>query len=380
MKLQWLLLVLTLFIGCIGGPEESPSPGAIVETNPATPTPAPTAVPPAPEPTVELIDTVTVTPDENFPEPGYGGFCRFGHVTSTDTFMVTFNNGNLQGTYFKEYTTGMEETGRHGTVHWPSTDIATVMVDDKFYLLNGHPDGWELFRFDGATTEEEKSVVIKRDREHEIGNDQMLAYVNGMLDASSIYDPYIDPNPVKVKLQYTPFDEDGTIDEGTHHRFYTLDLEPVGGLHILDDTQNINGMSALYVDGIYYFITSNKFLGDLIVMKYDEDLKYLGAKKLAEYGQWSQGSVYDKERERFYVAYIQNQFGTNIQLAIFDFEWNLIENIKVTQPGADASVGRPSVFMHDEKLYVSYDRETFDTETLKSARDWWCEVSVYEIL
>ena len=147
----------------------------------------------------------------------------------------------------------------------------------------------------------------------------------------------------------------------------------------LDDVEHINGSSLVFVDEVYHFVTSTAYFGDLIVMQYDEDWNFLESKTLYENAQWPQGTVYDEERELFYVAYLENVQGSmgrdsNTKLGVFDKNWETVEVIDVTNYSDEnyMMAGRPSVMMHDEKLYVSYDVSSSE------GFDWECWVSVYE--
>ena len=123
-------------------------------------------------------------------------------------------------------------------------------------------------------------------------------------------------------------------------------------------------------------------------MQYDSSWKYLGSKVLAEWGNWPMGTVYDSNLELFFVSYISvenivNKNGfRNIRLGIFDASWNSITDIAVTNYDQDSFTqsGRPSVILHDDHVYVSYDVSTVSPEGLRENEDWECAVNVYEIV
>ncbi len=119
-------------------------------------------------------------------------------------------------------------------------------------------------------------------------------------------------------------------------------------------------------------------------MQYDASWNYLGSKTLATDGQWPQGTVWDEQRQRFYVAYLNTavQGATNVALGVFDPNWDPIETIAVTdfQAGDFTESGRPSVTLHDKRLYVSFDVSTHDPQTHDSNFDWQALVNIYEVV
>jgi hypothetical protein len=130
----------------------------------------------------------------------------------------------------------------------------------------------------------------------------------------------------------------------------------------------------VYVDGIYFMVTSTAVFGDLVVMKYDEDWNYLGSKVLAQRSNWSMGTVYEKQHGRFYVSYLDtSRKGTsNVRSGMFDTEWNSLTDIAVTEYTERSFISgeRPWVTLHDGRAYVSYDVETGDSQTLEWNKDW----------
>lgn len=347
---------------------------------------------------VELIDTVSVTPDDTY---AYGAFCRVNYLENEDEFFVTFGGssplgGSLNdpnraggaeggnGYSYKIYNGDFDYTGTNGVVSNSGGDAASVYAEGYYYFLSGGPGGWQIAKIDPSNWQTVDSVQIEIDESHEATNDQMLAYANGQLIASSIY------NAGNTSERTDQRQTDPNTGYATHNRIFSTDLELLD-YFILDDTPHINGSYVVYVDDVYNYITSTAYFGDVIVMQYDQDWKYLGVKIIAEHGQWSQGAVYDEASKQFYVAYID--FGEltadgriapggspNIALGIYDQDWNLVERVAVTNFVASDHVGtgRPSVIIQDGKLYVSYDVETFDAKTREENKDWSCTVSIYE--
>ncbi len=331
---------------------------------------------------LDFIKSETVSPDDNY---GFGAFCRVNYVEPTSEFVVTFGGaqprdvqeeenraGGLEGAggyAYKFYSQDFKYQDKHGVYIQSGGDTAVVMANGSLYhLTGGGSNGWKLYEYDPTTFEETKVVEIDVDLERGELNDQMISYVNGHFVASSIH-------------QANPGGEQGpTIGEYTHHTILNNDLEILEQF-IINDKPHSNGTSMVYVDDTYYFVTSTAFWGDLMVMMYDSEWNYLGEKMLAENAQWPQGTVYDEKRKQFYVAYIdlggppeEKGKASNIKLGIFDDDWETINTISITSliPEDGMEAGRPSVFMKDDYLYISYDISTHNNF------DWQCIVDIYE--
>ena len=336
------------------------------------------------------IETVVVSPDDTY---NYGAFCRVNYIEASDNFVVTFGGaqpsdeeedeedraGGFEGAggyAYKIYTTDFEYTDEHGIYIYGGGDAAVTMVDDVFYHLTGGGGGsWRLATFDTDTWEQLDEITIELEDDYEENSDQTIAFVNDQFIASSLYlaDPEQEADPSRG--------------EATHYTVLDQDLVELDHF-ILDDEPHGNGTSMLFIDNTYYILTSTAYWGDLIVMMYDEDWEYLGYKTLDEEAQWPQGSVYDEENERFYVSYISvegrmSQTGTanNIKLGIFDKDWEPIEIIYVTAYTSEdlSDGGWRSIFMHEDKIYVSYDIGSYDTDTGEFNYDWQCWVDIYEL-
>jgi hypothetical protein len=311
----------------------------------------------------KFIQTIQVTPDTYNLN---AGFVRVNYVQSTGNLVVTFNgyptaegtatDGCQQvGNYYKEYTLEMVETGKRGALQCELyADIGSLMIGDYFYIANmageGDYAGWKIIKYDSASWEIAATLFHPLYRigelEYKRNGDPMLAYVNGQLDISAGYNMNGTPPPT-----------------ASHHQFFTTDLEFLSE-RVLSDTQHIDGSSMIYLDGIYYFITADAFDGNVVVMTYDENWQYLGVKTLIEQAHFSTGLAYDGQR--FYLAYLDTSQRTtpgflpvylNVHLAVFDRQWNLVEDLAVTNyaPADHQQPGRPSVLLHDGRVYVSYD-------------------------
>jgi len=338
---------------------------------------------------LQLVDTITVAPDDVY---DYGAFCRINYVETTDSFVVTFGGANRDnvdlyelaedsgnaggfegagGYAYKIYSTDLEYFGEHDEYIFGGGDAATVMVNDIYYHLTGGPDGWRLGVYDAATWEELELLEIELD-DDEQANDQMISYVNGYFVLSSILSQ-VDQTQTDPEVGYA-----------THNHVFDKDLQLVDEF-VLDDVLHINGSSLVFVDGVYNFVTSTAYFGDLIVMRYDEDWNFLDSKILAENEQWPQGVSYDASSELFYVSYLDigskaNRV-SNVMLGVYDRDWNKVKTIAVTDFEREdfTNGGRPWLLLHDGKVYVSYDISTSDLVTRESNLDWNCIVSVFEM-
>jgi hypothetical protein len=341
---------------------------------------------------LELVKSMEITPDEDYSS---GAFCRVYYDENEEAFFTTFGTGMVtgeahpesddyvgggeggQGSVYKYYSTELKELGDTAYYVQGGGDLATVMVGDKFYHLTGGPTGWRLSKYDTKTWKELDRIDVEL-TEDEGANDQMLAYANGMLIASS---GYAENAKGADTAQGADAKKDPSIGIYTHHHTFDLDLNPIDSW-ILEDTRHSNGSSMVFVDGIYQFVTSTAFFGDLMVMQYDEEWNYLGSKTLIKDAQWPQGAVYDEETERYYVAYLGIEGGgrSEVSLAVFDKEWTLLSNTVVTDYEKEFFGGRPSLLLHEDQVYVVYDKETLDTKTKEWNKDWQCQVSVFDAL
>ncbi len=272
----------------------------------------------------------------------------------------------------------MQETGKSGHIVWEpagcvSGDWGSVMVNNTYYLVGKAPN-WQLSKFDAVSWKKLAEITIPLDNPRESPGDPMLAYVNDQLDASSQYNASGVPPAVEFGAP-------------THHHFFSTDLQPLGK-KLLADTQHLCGSAMIFVDGIYYLISANAYAGNVIVMKYDKDWKYLGMKELRKQAHWPQGIAFDGQR--FYVAYLDTSQRTNpgffpvypnVHLAAFDRDWNLVDNVAVTNftPSDNKQAGRPWVILHGNRLYVSYDVDTIDPATREEQLRWEANVSIYEL-
>ncbi len=383
------IVVIVLLAGC-NIPVTAPSPASTLPPQSPPPTsdqseqphdqPTQFAGPPS---LFRFVQTVQVTPDQNYPA---GGFPRIHYVPATDRFVVTFATDHFipsqlrpceetggAGIAYKEYSTEMQETGKSGHAVWDSAacqagDMGYVMVDNDFYAVWRAPN-WQLIKVDAASWEKLAEVTIPLDSLTESPGDPMVAFVNNQLDISG------------------QTIASGVPGDSTHHHFFSTDLQPLGN-KLLVDTKHIGGSAMVYVDGIYYFVTANNYFADVILMKYDKDWKYLGGKTLVKQANFSTGLAFDGRQ--FYVAYADTSQRTepgfmpvyvNIHVAAFDLDWNLVEDLAVTDytVADNMQTAHPWVILHGNRLYVSYDVDTRDPITHAEQAKGQAFVSVYEL-
>ncbi len=345
-----------------------------------SPTPTPPGQPAAHPGLFKFARAVQVTPDDNF---SAGGFIRLGYVPASNRIVAAFGspklakpNGNCPGggKGYKVYTVDMQPTGEEGLLHCEGGgDTANLFVDNVLYDVVMFPvngtGGWLIKKFDAVTWKELGRLAYGLDSPREFNGDMTIEMVNGELDISGGYS-----SDGKI-----PPPEKGA---GTVHYFFTPDLQFLYK-KILTDTEHIVGSSMIYVDGTYYFITADAYAGDVIVMKYDKDWKYLGMKVLQKQAHWSEGVAFDGQR--FYLSYLDTSQRTepglfpyypNVHLAAFDRDWNLLDDVAVTSFTPNTQfTGRPWLLLHGNRLYVAYDAVALPEDLSKIE----VYVSVYEL-
>jgi hypothetical protein len=327
-----------------------------------TTTAVPTTTQPE-RPLLTLANTVQVTPDPALNLTG--AFCRIHHVTGRNGFIVTFGGAARsgltdQGHGYKAYDLDLVPTGEMGTFYPYGGDAASVVVDDVFYFATGSPEGWRLLKFDGATFDQLGAVDYPIDLDRQLENDNLLAFVGGLLDASGLHveegsAAHREGTPQDGPLESRLIDHDRGY--ATHHRLFTTDLEFVGEM-VLDDAPQFFGTSLVEVGGTINLVTSSAFLADLVVIRYDGDWNHLDTLPLGLSGTWPQGLIYDEVSERLYLAYEAGIQGLrNVRIAVFDREWNLLDDFAVTDfSWEDEKVAsRPWLSLVDASLHVSYD-------------------------
>lgn len=337
---------------------------------------------------IKISKELEITPTDDY---ATGTFCRFYYDENKSEFFATFGTGQGQigsenyigggeggqGAAYAYYSPDMKATGETGYYIYGGGDLATNKIENFLYHLSGGKDGWKISKFDISTWKKVDEESIKLDK-NQGGNDEMLASINGLLDASSGYGE--EANGADTSNEK----KDPTVGIYTHHNLIDESLKLVDSF-VLKDVRHANGSSMIYVDDVYQFVSTTAFFGDLLVMQYDKDWKFLGSKTLIEKAQWPQGLVYDEKTERYYVAYLavdgRASFEVQAMLAEFDKDWNLLSNTALTDYDEKYMAGRPSVMLHEDKLYVTFDKESLNSSEKETEpnKDWQCQLSVLEI-
>jgi alpha-L-arabinofuranosidase len=302
---------------------------------------------------LKFIKTVQITPDTLFKT---AAFLHTGYIPDKGNLAVTFGgqfkktiNSLDDGYAYKEYDLDMNPLARYGSLCAAKSDIGGLMVGNEFYAVAMNPEGWSIALFNAVTWEKEDEFVFPLDPQTRGYGDMMLASVNGLIDIAD-----------QIAVDGLPCSSD--TGASTFHEFFTPDLV-FQEERILDDTPHITGCIMIYIDGIYYFVSASAYSGDIIIMKYDASWNFLGKVKLIDEGLFSEGLVFDGHR--FYVSYMDTRcrvqsgfpYYTNARVAAFDTNWNILEDIAVTDfiPADSLAAARPSLLLHNNKLYVSYD-------------------------
>lgn len=337
-----------------------------------------------------FVETIQVTPDDAFQT---GSFPRVNYVPATNRFVVTFgvkNKGALgecleAGYAYKEFHLNMKPTGKADFFlsipgACEANDSGSLMVGNDYYFVWVPADepgfyGWKVLKYDALNWTILNSTLLGLSEPYEKNNDPMVSSASGRIDVSGQYDEAGSSPPL----------EQGAA---THHTFITPDDLQVVEKRVLAETPHICGSSMIFADGFYHMVTADAFVGDLIVMTYDSQWNYVGMKPLRSQAHWSQGIAYDGTY--FYVAYLDtSQRNTprifpiilNAHLAAFDRDWNLVEDVAVTDflRSDHKLAGRPWVTVRKKELYVSYDVDTIDPATNLEKGQWQAFVSVYKL-
>ncbi len=373
-----VLLVVVFLAGC-AAPAARPTLSPTFPPPPPTFLPPPTVPPPLTpvqpvQPTSQqslftFVKSVKATPTGNFKA---GSFAKIGYVPGLDRVTITFDtmltkpegkctNG---GYAYREYTTDMVETDKEGLINcyggW--IDTGGMFNGNDFYFVSGGQKngkgGWQLVKYNALTWTVTTSFFFpladgkdSGDTGKEESGDPMVSLVNGQIDISSAYK--------KDASAVGP-----AADTATHHQFFTTDLQFVNK-RILSDSPHITMSSMVETGDAIYFVTGTAFIGgDLVVMKYDKNWKYISTKTLKQKAAQSEGLAFDGKR--FYVSYIDtpctdlsSSCVMNVHLAAFDSSWNPLEDIAVTNftVADNMRAARPSLILRNGRIYVVYDQE-----------------------
>lgn len=337
-----------------------------------TPTPAGTV-------TLTIKSASTLSPNEDYDS---GVFCRIFYNPDREKFYLTFgavvkdgdiNTFSDQRYAWREYDADLNYTGNTGVIDPTYAGDYTIAFDGTYYyfLVVGGQQQYRLTKYD-ANFQSQGSTTVNWDINYDAGNDQLFNYTNDKLYFATLYDTEgTGPN------YYT----------GTHvgttypHMFiYNTDLTEAEGQQYLTAESNIpSGGSIIYVDGIYYIVTSDRVDGSpLYAYSYDASWQYLEKKELAGEGSWSQGLVYDDSR--YYVAYHTGHHANgNLSIGVYNGNWESIVSQVLTDYSSSYNAQRPWITKVGNLLYVSYDVASYDVANHAEVKDWQCHVDVYEV-
>ena len=224
-------------------------------------------------------------------------------------------------------------------------DLA-IDTDGRFYyLLNAHPDGWRLTKFD-LDFNPVQETIAPLPASH-AANDQMLRVWDGRLYLSGLYNP----TDAAGQPGQEP-DPDAAV--YTHLWIYDTDLNLLED-HVLDDEPNINGGTLIPYGGGFAYIAADNFLrNNLKAYLYDADWNFASSVLLAENAQWSMGGAVADGR--IYIAYHRGQHEQgDVIVDIFDMDWNRLEQIEVTAVTDGFNAQRPWVQVYGDVMFISYD-------------------------
>jgi hypothetical protein len=275
----------------------------------------------------------------------------------------------------------MAPTGNYGYLACSMTDFITFMLDNTLYLgrfKEGLPPDspvWILAKFDAVTWQKQAEIEIPLNYPFERIGDMSIAFVKGQIVYSGTY--------FSGGLSGGP--------TGSHHHFFSPDLDPLGSM-VRQDTLHIPMLSFAETDSNIFMLGSTGIInGKLLLMKYDLDWNYLGSRILRDSAFFPQGTVWDGER--FYVGYnyisqkadssiFSIPFHQNVRLAVFDKNWNLLEDVAVTNYDSSdyKQPGSPWVIRHGSQLLVSYIVDTINAITGTEQYKCTAYVNIYNIV
>jgi hypothetical protein len=361
--------ILVLLAGCgeaaatptpTNSPPQALLPPPQTHLPPPTPLPSPLPARPTEKPDLfEYLRTVPVTPAGNFEK---ASFTRIGYVPGRDAMVVTFDTmlAKPEGTCsnkgygYREYNLDMVETGDQGLIncYGGAMDTGGLFVGDDFYFAfqsggSGGSEGWMLAKYSAVTWQPSVPLTFFPLPKWRDPGDPMIAVVNGQIDISS-----------KINTDPDAPGDCPYVDCRTHHQLFTTDLQFIEERD-LADAIHVNLTSLVQTgDGTIHFLTGDSLMGDMMVLKYDKDWTHLETKVIMEKAGAPEGAAFDGER--FYVSYLDVSVPdvSNVHLAAFDKEWNLLDDITLTTFASQeyTTAARPSMTLHNGRIYVCYDQ------------------------
>ena len=318
----------------------------------------------------KFIKTIQITPDTNYPNYKNGTLGYIHYIPKTDRFVVmiaTFLEHSEcgcdgKGVAFREYYSTMEPTGRSWIINCASADVTSEVFENYLYavyMTAGPPSpttgkmewvGLRLEKYDPESWVKLGGVDIPLSEPdstiYEADGGPTLSFVNGLIDVTAEY--------IIGGITNNP------IGRGTHHHFFTTDLEPRGTMILIPPRYPSHCPEVSIVEtlgGNIYLFASTSTFGNLCMLHFDSTWNCLDYKTFPLAGGFPTGVV--NSGERWYVAYIDYSHATfmgdqAIRLAVFDNGWNILLDTAITTPAPHKRSDSPWAMLHDNYLYVSY--------------------------
>ncbi len=358
---------------------------------------APTDTPSESREVFHFVRTVQTTPDSNFLE-GAGGYIHY--VPATDRFVIMLQtridkpvslassrqecNGKAIG--YKEFTVDTEPTGRYGFIACGFADTTSRIIGNDMYVVSMAPaasssngsalqENWRLERFDAVSWKRLGSVDIPLETGNEAGDGPTISFVNGQIDVTGEY--FVNKNP------------DDPLGRGSHHHFFTLDLNPLGKRVLKPPEYPAHCPMASIIQesgGDILLFSATAMEGDIAVYRFDNEWHFKEVNKLKDKAFFPTGSVTDGNL--LYIAYTDTsnreagRMYRNVRLAAFDKNWNLMQDVAVTNfiNTSDTYMDgeSPWVTLHKNRLYVSYNVSELDPVS-GALIETQAYVNIYEI-
>jgi len=243
-------------------------------------------------------------------------------------------------------------------------DHQMVFANNYFYLVYIGSDNYlHMKKFDSDLNEIKKVAVNEHapDMIQETACDFLFQYVDGFL--------YIGTGVGGDEA--VPFEE---VEEfplsgsGLHMRKFNTNLEFINEF-FLESLGCAIGSSMMLRDGTFIIATAKTFEdgGSIVISQYDENWNFINEKRISfpEAGEFSnehypRGFLF--ENGCYFISYTDpTKKGTevadlgDITLKVFDSEWNLLGQIKVTDDILSDKGNRAHLALVGNKIYVAYD-------------------------
>jgi hypothetical protein len=210
--------------------------------------------------------------------------------------------------------------------------------------INQDSDFAYSFRYDANFNKLASGVLGEADPDIRFNDMAALCHEKGIFGAFLVYDDW--------KTMIYILDNDGKKKE----RLTVSELPIAEGASFMEDP--LTGELAL--------LTAAPAKNGLYINWMNWNLIYQGNRRILdippEEGQafWPQGHL--RLQDRTLIAYVMQptdegyigEFG-NIWMAVFDLEWNLLENLQITHDDGPGGTMRPSLTLIDDVLYMGFD-------------------------